>query len=91
MKSTRKGLIDMLDTHVDEALDEPKAISNQGSSSQLQENQDKDKMKKVKNQKVLSIQLLLATLEKPKDLILLSYQCSNYSLMINKSSQTQNT
>jgi len=45
----------MLDTHVGEALEEPKAISNQGSGSQLQEDQDKDNMKKVKKPKVLSI------------------------------------
>jgi hypothetical protein len=33
----------MLDTHVHEALEKPKAISNQGSGSQLQEYQNKDK------------------------------------------------
>jgi hypothetical protein len=38
----------MLDAHVGEALEESKEISNQGSSSQLQEDQNKDKMKKVK-------------------------------------------
>jgi hypothetical protein len=63
----------MLDIHVREALEEPKAISNQGLGSQLQEDQYKDKMKKVKKPKVHSIQLLFVSLEKPEDLRLLSY------------------
>ncbi len=48
LKSIGKGLVDMLDTHVGEVLEEPKTISNQGLGSQLQEDQNKDKMKKVK-------------------------------------------
>jgi hypothetical protein len=33
LKSTEKGLVNMLATHVGETLEKPKAISNQGSSS----------------------------------------------------------
>jgi hypothetical protein len=33
LKSTGKGLVDMLDSHVGEALEELKIISNQGSCS----------------------------------------------------------
>jgi hypothetical protein len=48
LKFARKGLVDMLDIHVGETLGEHKTISNQGLGSQLQEDQNKDKMKKVK-------------------------------------------
>jgi hypothetical protein len=34
LKSAKKSLVNMLATHVDETLEKPKAISNQGSSSQ---------------------------------------------------------
>jgi hypothetical protein len=37
LKFARKGLVDMLDTHVGETLGESKTISNQGLGSQLQE------------------------------------------------------
>jgi hypothetical protein len=46
LKLTRKGQADVLDTHVGDALKEPEEVSNQSSSSKLQEGQD-DKKKLI--------------------------------------------
>jgi hypothetical protein len=43
LKLTRKGQANVLDTHVGDALKEPKEVSNQSSSSKLQEGQDDKK------------------------------------------------
>jgi hypothetical protein len=43
LKLTRKGQANVLDTHVGDALKEPEEVSNQSSSSKLQEGQDDKK------------------------------------------------